>query len=373
LGLCLATGLIISGGALAASPWATAHLYHDPSLAPLFKIYGCTVIVSAFREFYEPVLRLNDRFASVVVPQVAGGLLTLALLAMYFANTQTYDLKVVAGAFAVGGFVQTVPALLLALRLVWVSLSGIKLKQAARGLSGHRPQLLKCLFHSNLSDYMRFALNPGDVFLLGLVSSPAQVALYSLARQLTAPLAHLQTNAQTAVAPEVIWLAAERKFAQLRRLVRRFSLSASVLGFAAVAGGLLLGRTFVSLLSRPDYLAALPVFYVILVVASLMPAVAVLRPVSVSLDLLGWFNVGLLTSAAAVLAFAASGRLDAMNMAYAQLAGALVLRFICNVPVWVRLRALAGGEHQVMNDERWQAGDERGQGEARRFRGETVL
>lgn len=352
LGLSLATGLIISGGALVASPWVAARLYRDPALAPLFKIYGCTVLVSAFREFYEPVLRLNDRFASVIVPQVMGGLLTLALLAAYFATARTYDLKMVAAAFAVGGFVQTVPAFALALRLVWPSLRGVKLKRAALGLSRHRPELLRCLFHSNLSGYLKFALNPGDVFILGLVSSPAQVALYGLARQLTAPLAHLQTNAQTAVAPEVIWLAAERKFAQLRRLVRRFVGAASVLGVVAIAGGLLLGRTFISLLSRPDYMAALPVFYVILVVASLMLAVAVFRPVSVSLDLLRWFNVGLLASAVAVPALAASGRLDAMSMAYAQLAGALLLRFVCNVPVWVRLRALAGDARALANDER---------------------
>ena len=51
LGLSLATGLISSGGALVASPWVAARLYRDPALAPLFKIYGCTVLVSAFQNF----------------------------------------------------------------------------------------------------------------------------------------------------------------------------------------------------------------------------------------------------------------------------------------------------------------------------------
>lgn len=344
LALSLASGLMIGGGALVVSPWAAGRLYHNPQLAPLFKIYGCTVLVSAFREFYEPVLRLNDRFASVIVPQVSGALLTLALLAVYFATAEGYDLRTVAAAFTIGGFVQTVPPLVLALRLVRPSLSGVEVGRAARALSRHRPELLRCLFHSNLSGYLRFALNPGDVFLLGLISTPAQVALYGLARQLTAPLAHLQANAQTAIAPEVMLLAAERKFAQLRRLVRRFVASVSVLGVAAVACGLLLGRTFISLLSRPDYLAALPIFYVVLVVASLLLAAAVLRPVAVGLDLLRWFNLGLLTSAVVVLALIASGRLDALSMAYAQLAGALVLRVLCSIPVWVRLRALTGVE-----------------------------
>lgn len=344
LALSAATGALIGGGALVASKWIAGRFYHDPQLAPLFAIYGCTVLASAFREFYEPVLRLSDRFASIIVPQVAGGALTLAILAVYSATARTYELKPVAVAFAVGGFVQTVPALVLGLRLVRSSLSAVKLRRDARALWRYRPELLRCLFHSNLSSYLRFALNPGDVFLLGLISSPAQVALYGLARQLTAPLAHLQTNAQTAVAPEVFWLAADEKFAQLRQLARRFVATASVLGVVAVAGGLLFGHAFISLLSRPDYLASLPVFYVLLVAAALTLAAAVFRPVSVSLDLLRWFNLGPLVGVISILALVASGHLDAMMMAYAQLLGALVLRFVCNVPVWLRLRALVGGE-----------------------------
>ena len=257
LGLSLATGLLVGGGALVASPWAAAHFYRDPQLAPLLKIYGCTVLVSAFRDFYEAVLRLEDRFSSVVVPQVAGALLTLLLLAAYFATARGYDLRTVMATYAVGGFVQTVPALVLALRLLRPSLSHLSVKRAAHALARYRPEMLRCLFHSNLSGYLRFALNPGDVFLLGLISTPAQVALYGLARQLTAPLAHLQTNAQTAVTPEVMRLVAERKFAQLRRLVRRYVATATALGAAAIAGGLLLGRAFIALLARPGYLASL--------------------------------------------------------------------------------------------------------------------
>src|SRR6185295_9624344 len=110
----------------------------------------------------------------------------------------------------------------------------------------------------NVSGYLKFAVNPGDVFLLGLFSTPAQVALYGLARQLTAPLALLQTNAQTAVAPEVMSLVAARRFGQLRRLVGRYVASATALGVAAVACGLMLGRFVIAWLSRPEYESALP-------------------------------------------------------------------------------------------------------------------
>jgi O-antigen/teichoic acid export membrane protein len=343
LGISLTTGIAISGGGFVLSPWIAERFYQSHGLAPLLKIYGCTVLVSAFREVYEPLLRIYDRFTSVVVPQVLGALFTLAALAAYFATADGYDLKIVIAAFTIGVLIQTVPPVALALRLVKPYLSGVKAKPALRALlAKHRPELFGCLFHSNLSGYLKLGINPGDLFLLGIFSTPAQVALYGLARQLTAPLALLQINAQTAVAPEVISLAAGRKFAQLKRLVSRYVVSASALGVMSVIGGLLLGRVFISRLFRPEYLAALPIFYALLAVAALMLLVAVFRPLSVGLDLLRWYNIGLLSSATVVIVFVAVGRLDAMNMAYAQLAGAVILRLFCNVPVWGRLSALTG-------------------------------
>jgi len=64
---------------------------------------------------------------------------------------------------------------------------------------------------NNLSGYLKFAINPGDLFFLGLFSSPTQVAFYGLAKQLTAPLALLQTNLQTAITPEITSLLTRAK------------------------------------------------------------------------------------------------------------------------------------------------------------------
>jgi O-antigen/teichoic acid export membrane protein len=342
LSLSIATGLLIAGAVFALSPWVAGRFYHSPGLAPLFRIYVCTVLFTSLREVYEPVLRIHDRFAAVVVPQALGGLATLAALAAYLSAAGAYDLRAVVAAFALGSLVQSVPPLVSALRLLRPRLSGLDLKAAARGLKRHRARLLGCLLHSNLSGYLKFANDPGDVFLLGLFAGPAQVALYGVARQLTAPLALLQSNAQTAVTPQLVSLAAAGRFAQARRVARRYVWAAAAWGAAAVACGLLFGRPVVAWLTRPEYLAALPVFYVLLLVASLMLAAAVFRPLALGLDMLRWYNLGLLLSTTVVLAFAFAGKLDAAGMAFAQLAGAVLQRVLCNVPVWLRLRAGAG-------------------------------
>jgi O-antigen/teichoic acid export membrane protein len=293
-------------------------------------------------------LRIHDRFTAIVVPQVLGSLVTLILLCAYFVTNLTldrggYNLKVIVAAFAIGVLVQSVPPLIQALRLIkpYLFLSGVRTREAAHALDAYRRELTDCLFNSNLSGYLKFAISPGDLFFLGLFSSPTQVALYGLAKQLTAPLALLQTNLQTAITPEITSLVAKRRFEQLKRLIRHYLLSAFVVSSLLLTGALSLGR-LLFLRFFPEYLAALPVYYMLVVVACLLLVFLVFRPLAVSLDLLRWHNLALLVSAAIVFYFIVAGDLNAMTMAYVQLAEALILRSLFNVVVWMRLRELGG-------------------------------
>jgi O-antigen/teichoic acid export membrane protein len=339
--LRLATGLLISGSAFLLSDWLADSFYGNPTLAPLFKIYGCSVLVSAFSGVYEPILRIYNRFASIIVPQVLGGLTTLMIIGVYFYANRSYDLKIVIAAFTSGVLVQTVPPLVRALGLVWPSLSSIRVKEAALSLATYRTELTRCLFHSNLSGYLKFAISPGDLFLLGIFTTPRQVALYALAKQLTAPLAILQANIQTAITPEVTALTATGKFDQLKRLVRRYALSVFVLGGLMVVSILLVGRLFIFWLSQPEYVNALPVFYAVLVAAWAMLVLLVFRPLALSLDLLRWHNLAQLSSTLILLILIIAGGLSAMTLAYVHLAEILIFRILFSIPVWMRLRALA--------------------------------
>lgn len=349
LGICLASGLVIYGGVVVLSPWLADRLYPNLGLTPLFNIYGCTVLVSAFSGVYEPILRVHDRFTSIVAPQVLGSLVTFVILCVYFATNlatgfstnEGYSLKAIVAAFAVGALVQSVPPFVKALRLVRPVLLGVKAKEAMQALAAYRRDLVGCFVNSNLSGYLRFAISPGDVFLLGLFSSPTQLALYGLARQLTAPLALLLTNIQTAVTPEITSLVAKRKFEQLKRLVARYVGWIFVLSSLLLIGSLVPGRLLILRLFQ-EYLAALPVFYVLTVTVWLMLVFLVFRPLAVSLDLLRWHNLGLMACAGIVVFFIVVGDLNALTMAYIQLAEVLILRSVFNALVWTRLKRLGG-------------------------------
>ena len=344
LGISLAAGLLVFCGVLFLSPWLSERLYESPGLAPLFGLYGCTVLFSSVGDVSGPILRMHGRFTTLVVPQVLGGLATLMVIAAHTATATQYSLTAVVAAFALGAFVQAVPPLVQALRLVRPYLADVNLTLAARALAQYRSELTRCLFNSNLSGYLQVVMTPGDVFLMGIFCSPAQVALYGLAKQLIAPIALLLTNVQFALTPEVTLIMAGRKLRQLKRLIIGYFASALVAGGVLMACTILAGRFVVLRFSRPEYAEALPVFYILATAAWALLIYAVLRPLALSLDLLKWDNLAQLTTVLALAALVLSGRLDPMNLALVQLASALLLRLLFNVPVWIRLRALTSGE-----------------------------
>jgi O-antigen/teichoic acid export membrane protein len=340
-GVCLLTGLLIYLGVVVLSPWLAARFYSTPALSMLFKIYGLTVIVSAFSGVYEPVLRLYDRFAAIVVPQVLGSLATLVILFTYFMSTNGvgYDLRVVMIVLAIGALLQSVPPLLKAWYVVRPVLAGGAAHERSTLPANFRHDLVRCLFNSNLSGYLKFVINPGDVFLLGVFASPTQVALYGLAKQLTAPLALLQTTIQTAVAPEITNLIAKLKLQQLLRLVRRYVTATVIFGALLFLSALLLGRFLIMHFFSIQYLTALPVFYCLLLTAWLLLIFLVFRPIALSFDLIKWHNLALLLSAAVAVWLIVAGSLNAMTIAYVQLGEAVLLRLSFSLLVWNKLRA----------------------------------
>ena len=339
LGSCLASGLLIYGVVLVISSWLAGHLYSHASLSTLFNIYGCTLLVSAFSGVYEPILRIFDRFSAVVVPQILGSALTLLALSIYFATKPAaYDLRVVITALAVGLLVQVIPPFVKALLLVRPLLVPVKVSSIVPEQTKYRGEFFRCLFNSNLSGYLKFAIDPGDIFLLGVFSSPTQVALYGLAQRLVAPLTFLQTTIQTAVVPEITTLVAKLHLQQLQRLVARYVKSALAVGGLLLLGTLLLGRLLLLHFFSANYASALPVFYCLVIAAWLLLVLLVFRPLAVSLDLLKWHNLALFISAVVVAGLIIAGKLNALTMAYVQLAEAAILRLAFSILVWKRLR-----------------------------------
>jgi O-antigen/teichoic acid export membrane protein len=155
---------------------------------------------------------------------------------------------------------------------------------------------------------------------------------------MTSPLSILQATNQTAITPEITTLIAKLKLKQLERLIKRYVISAFMFGGLLLLSATLLGRFFIREFLAAPYAGSLPVFYCLAVAAWLLLVFLVFRPLAVSLDLLKWHNLALLVSTVLVLALVVTGALNALTMAYVQLAEAALLRSSFSLLVWSRLQ-----------------------------------
>jgi O-antigen/teichoic acid export membrane protein len=337
LGLCLTSALVIIILILALSGTLAEYVYLDSGLATLFKIFAVTLVVTSFSGIYEPILRLDDRFSLLMWSQVLGSLVTLITLAVYFLlpGRGEYDLRIVVGSLVLGVLIQGITPLVKTLQLLKPFLSQ---KNDTTLKKNFRSELAGCLVNSNLSGYLKFATSPGDIFLLGLFSSPTDVAWYGLAKQFAAPLSIMEVTIQTAITPEIILLRARERWQQLEHLIARYVGAMALLGGAVFLPLLLLARMIFLTLLPPQYAGALPVFYCLITSALLLLLLLVFRPLAVTLDLLKWHNLALVGGVVLLLLLIATHRLDSLSMAYVQLIDAAVFRAAFGFFVWRRLR-----------------------------------
>lgn len=338
-GLSVLTAGIIASGTFVIAPWLAERVYVNQELASLFKIYGWTLLLSSPSDVFGPILRMYDRFTFLIVSQILGSVVTLGLLALYLGTTDQYRLTNVILIFAVGVVIQNVLLAVHTARVVKQYLRDPSISLAARALRSHRRHLIRCLFNSNVSGYLKLALSPGDLFLLGIFSSPTQVAVYGIAKQLTGPLALLQANVQLAITPEITWLAAQRKIAQLKRLILKYVLSAFIGGGLLTIGSILLGHLLVVQFFKPEYIDALPIFYVLLIATWALLIISTFRPLAVSFDLLKYDNLTHLTTTLILVSTILVGWFNGLTMALIQLFAVAVLRLIFNLPILMRLRS----------------------------------
>lgn len=352
LGLSLLVGLLIGGGVFLAAGWI-ARTFYDASLTPMFRIFALTVLLTAFTGVYETILRLHDRFASVIVPNILSSLVVFVGLLIYFLTRTSYSLAHVIAIVSLGVVVRCLPPLAQSL---WLERRHLWLRSGRflAALGPYRAGVKDVLFNANLAGYLKLAFSPGDLFFLGLFGAPEQVAIYGLATQLLRPLILVQDNIQIALMPEVTSLWAQGETGALRDLSRRYVRLTFWGGAVLVALAAWLARPALLWLAKPEYLTALPIFYLMLITTWLTVTFVIFYPLGLSMGMLKWFNlanaVNVLVLAGAILL----GPLTALRMAWLQLLATLIRRVSANWLVWSRLEraaaptlALEGGYDQV--------------------------
>jgi O-antigen/teichoic acid export membrane protein len=239
-------------------------------------------------------------------------------LLVYLIVLGRTDLFWIVAIFAGAEVIRTVPPLVVALRYEWARLWWERKHPST--LAQERPAILSTLWHTNLAGYLKLGADQGGGFLLGILSTPTQLAIYGIARQLTRPLVMLQVNVQTALAPEVFTAAARKGYPQLLRLTRRFTAMKTGVAVVLLAGAVVFAEPIVLLVASPDYLGAVPVFYLMCAMVALTFSTLTFYPLTVALDHMLRRNVVEAIRFVFIGAAVASG-LDALKMTAAQFAG----------------------------------------------------
>ena len=340
LGLSLVVGLAIAGGMFILSPWIANRFYDDANLALPFRIYAGAALIIAFSGFSTSILRLNDSFIAIVIPQVCGAALTLAILTLYLYYADGYSVEFVVGAFALGVFVQTLIPLVQAIGIVSPELFSGSPILPFKELHSYRRELGSTLFHTNLVGYLKVASDTGGIFLLGILASAEQVAFYGIAQQLIKPLIlTLRKNINTSVSPEVVKLWTEGEIEHLKNFVKRFVMINFILGGLFLLFLIPLAPQIILLVSNDKYLNALPTFYILSIVTYLSFISIVFYPVCLIMGMLSRRNLILVGNLIALSIFMFIG-LDALRMALVQLVGAINLRLFLEIPLMQKLNSL---------------------------------
>ena len=338
--LSLAVGLIIGCGVFAAAPWIASVLYDDAGLAWPFRVYAITVILSSVSGVFPPILRLADRFAVIVMAGLVRSLLTLGLLAGYFASADSYSIAWVVGILGCGILAESVLISIAARRHIWRYWTAGAGSSAAAALLKYRSEVVSLVIHTNLAGYLRLPFGAGGPFLLGVFGTPQQVAIYNLANGLVLPLRNLANSIGTALFPEVTTLWAQRRLSALMRSLHAYVPLTTVVAVIGIIPAWLLARPVILLVSTPEYLDTQPVLIILTAVAGLNLMVLPLYPVGLRLGMLKWANMtnAVNTGGLACAVFVLQP-FTALKMAIALLIATLLLRAFFYLPVYRRFVA----------------------------------
>lgn len=339
--LSFVVGLVVAVGLFILAPFAVSKFYSgDETLIVPLRILSLVGIFLAFEGFSTAVLRLKDRFLAIVLPQVIGNLFTVIILLAYLVGARSYSLEVIIAAFAVGLCIQAVLPLAQSIRSIY-PLVLLTRKSSFGALADYRRPIFSTIFHANISGYFKLLDRGGAVFLLGIFSTPAEVALYALADQLTRPMLMLQNNIQTAITPEIVFLWTSRKFNKLYKLLLGYVAVAGAAGTVVLVVGITLARPVILLLSKAEYLDALPIFKVLLATVCLIIVSLPFYILSISMDKLRRRNTVMLLKLVYLIVVIISADLNAILMAAILFFGELTVRVLHDAPLLWKVRYLA--------------------------------
>lgn len=333
------TSLVAFGLLALLAPIGARYFARDAALAPLFLIYGLSILFNLVNETSTGVLQVTGHFRTQALVNLAQSVLVAALIV--WAALNNGGLVEVLWAYLFGKAILGLGPVLAALYWLPRAIRKDWWRVSFAALPPWR-ELARYAVSTNFSATINLVARDSEVAWVGLFFGNQAAGYYKTALQIINLVVMPINPFISTTFPEITRAAAERAWARLRALLRRVSLIAG--GWtAAVALGLLLfgqqvlfstwdvfGRSFH--LYDAEFLPALPVLLILLVGYGVANILFWNRPLLLSL---GLADFALAVSFGAMLLKLLLGVIFLPGAAYALEAWFLSLYFALSVGVMV--------------------------------------
>ena len=319
---------------LVAASWISGSLYHNGGLRHYFQIWALSLPLLIFNTTSVTILRLNGRFASVLSGQFAGRLVMVGSIFLIFMLGTGLSIRLVLYCELAGIAVSTGIIFIASFPFLKPFLSQFLKKQTYLDLKPRVREIAATLFHTNLGTYLRIVSAPGDVFLLGIFSTPREVGLYTFSYAVATIFSSLQSNLQTVITPEIIKLWHNKEFDRIKSLLRRIMVPSIIGGIIITAISIPLVRPLIVWFASSEYLAAAPIITMLMILQLATIAITPVIPVALSIDAYKTYNYSNIINVALMATFLFSPiPKNALTMGTFQLIAGFIYRIMANVVI----------------------------------------
>lgn len=257
---------------LAISPLAARFLVDDPAAAPLFMVYGLSMLGHCATETATGVLQVGNHYRSQAAINLAQSVLVAVLLgaaAMTHAGLWQVMLIYLCGKLILG-----LSPIVVA--LYWLPrMLGAGWWRAPFSLLPPLRPLARYAISTNISGTINVLARDSETLWVSLFFSPVQAGYFKVAQALINLIIMPITPFISTTFPEITRVVTMRAWDQLRSLLRRVTLIAAGWTLAVAAGLLVLGKPVlfsdwnvfgrIFHVYRPEYAPAYPALLILLV------------------------------------------------------------------------------------------------------------
>lgn len=268
IGVLAGTGLIFTAGAVFVVEVFGDSWFDREGSKQAILVYAIALPFSFFTDFFMTLLRLEDRFAAVAIPDVISRGITVLGMAAYVLYAKSVNLNWIVGIAAGGTILMNVLMFVSSLTILRSNLQftdrvNASLIREAYGRT--RRSLWGVMMHSNISSLLRASADNGIVLLLGILGTSVQVAYFGFATQVCKPLKTVSRMLASLLGPEISRLYASGDHTQMCKLVRTYARTTGWIGLILVPICIAAAWYAVPLVAKPEYRAALPAIALLLI------------------------------------------------------------------------------------------------------------